>query len=156
MDEPVLVKWAAAALVVVLSCAKGGTSLPAPAPPVQVTVQGPVETGDSGAPRVSAAGRYVVVRGVADAALGAELYGDVDLSSPPLLRLTLYDSVRGRPLSAVPPDPPAGRRAVIFEARVGPVPGGEYEATVGRYRAHARLIVVDYPSQRVVVSGTGR
>ena len=92
-----------------------------------------------------------MVRGTADLPWGASLYGDVDLSSPPQLRLTLYDSVAGRPLDA--PSAPGQGRKVLFEARIGPLPRGGYDITVGHYQAPSRLIVVEYPSAHVVIDG---
>jgi hypothetical protein len=96
----------------------------------------------------------VVVRGVAEQADGVGLYGDVDLSAPPLLRLTLYDSVPGRPVSGPPPPLPADRQRVRFEARIGPVPAGAYQVSVGRYDARSRLVVVEEPSQQVQVEAS--
>jgi hypothetical protein len=117
--------------------------------PVRVTVARAAEPADSGTPGVAAAGRYILVRGVARSPAGSSLYGDVDLSAPPLLRLTLYDSVPGRPLDAVPPS--ADGVPVRYEARVGPVPGGEYQVTVGKYQPRSRLIVAESLPERVVV-----
>jgi hypothetical protein len=142
------------ALLLTLGCARSAPAPPAPTPSVRLAVVGPAGPADSVAPRVSAAGGYVVVRGVAHLPAGAGLYGDLDLSDPPALRLTLYDSVSGRPLVAVPTSPPEGR-AVVFEARVGPLSPGGYEVTVGRYDAASRLIVVEGPAQRVRVGKPG-
>jgi hypothetical protein len=98
---------------------------------------------------VRAAGRYVLVRGTAESPLGASLYGDVDLSSPPQLRLTLYDSVPGRPLDALGAS--EARRRVRFEARLGPVHPGEYDLIVGHYQPRTRLIVAEYPPAHIVI-----
>jgi hypothetical protein len=134
-------------VVLLLACGgRPGSIAPLPSTAVRVLVSGPAEWADSGVSRVSAKGRGVVVSGVTQRMPGAGVYGDVDLSALPTLRLTLYDSLPGRPIT-----PAVHRELVAFEATLGPLAPGEYEVIVGRFDAAARLIVVEDSVQRLRV-----
>lgn len=94
-----------------------------------------------GPAHVEVSGRAVVVRGVAPRVEGGELHGEFDLSEPGMVRLTLYDSLPGRPVDEAPP-PGIGSRSVRFEARIAPLPAGAYEVVVGHYDPREHLVVV--------------
>ena len=54
--------------------------------------------------------QVVTIRGIGVQAEGVGLYGDVDLTEPHTVRLTLYDSLPGRPVAdPLPPVPPSHR-----------------------------------------------
>jgi len=89
---------------------------------------------------VRSAKQVVTIRGHGLRLEGGGLYGDVDLSDPRTVRLTLYDSLPGRPVTE--PIPPSPRKPVTYEARIGPLEAGTYEVWVGRYDAGRNLVVV--------------
>jgi hypothetical protein len=121
------------------ACARGAS--PMPVPEARVRVLGPPAREDAGSPVVSVEGALVVVRGIAHRVEGAGLYGDVDASDPGTIRLTLYDSLPGRPLDA--PLPREVRSwTVVYQATVGPLAAGGYDIVVGRYDPRSRLIEI--------------
>jgi hypothetical protein len=96
--------------------------------------------------------QIVTIRGVDVLIEGAGLYGDVDLSEPHTLRLTLYDSLPGRPITdPIPPPPPSAQRQVLYRTRIGPVRPGRYEVWVGRFDARAGVVEVSHRPLRVTV-----
>jgi hypothetical protein len=96
--------------------------------------------------------QLVTIRGVDVLTEGAGLYGDVDVSEPHTLRLTLYDSAAGRPVDdPLPPAPASARRQVLYIARIGPVPPGDYEVWVGRYDPRRKLVEVSHAPLRITV-----
>jgi hypothetical protein len=110
-----------------------------PVPEAQIRVLGEPGPGDAGPPAVRVDGALVTIRGVARQVEGGGIYGDVDVSDPGTLRLTLYDSLPGRPVDALLP---REARAVVYEASVGPLAPGGYDVVVGRYDPRSRLIEV--------------
>jgi hypothetical protein len=121
------------------ACAHGAS--PMPVPEAEVQVLGQPRPADAGSPVVSVKGALIMIRGIARQVEGGGLYGDVDLSDPGTLRLTLYDSLPGRPLDA--PLPGGVRsRTVVYQATVGPLAPGGYDIVVGRYDPRSRLIEV--------------
>ena len=80
---------------------------------------------------------------------GGGLYGDVDLSEPHTVRLTLYDSLPGRPVDD--PPPPSGYRQVVYQAEVGPLPPGPYDVWVGRFEPRERMVEVAHEPLRIEV-----
>jgi hypothetical protein len=134
------------------TCTGRSASAPAPAPPLRFDVLGNASGSDSGSPTLQVDSQIVTIRGVDVLTKGAGLYGDVDLSEPHTLRLTLYDSAAGRPISdPLPAAPPSDQRQVLYQARIGPVRPGRYEVWVGRYQARAKLIEVSHQPLQIVV-----
>jgi hypothetical protein len=112
-----------------------------PLPEARVRVLGQPAPDDAGSPVASVEGALVMVRGITRQVEGGGLYGDVDMSDSGTIRLTLYDSLPGRPLDA--PSPREVRsRVVVYQATVGPLPPGGYDLVVGRYDPRSRLIEV--------------
>jgi hypothetical protein len=100
-------------------------------------------------------GRTVVIRAAAPRLQGGELRGEFDLSEPNTVRLTLYDSLPGRPVGEAPPAA-IPSRAVRYEATVGPLPPGVYDVVVGYYDPREHLVVVRDAPVRVRVGDGGR
>jgi hypothetical protein len=120
-----------------------GPPPPAPQPvraPVRFQVLGDASPADTGPPTLRLQGQHVTIRGLGIQVEGGRLYGDVDLSEPHTLRLTLYDSLPGRPVSDPPVKP--SYRQVIYEALIGPLAPGPYDVWVGRFDAEARMVEV--------------
>ena len=97
--------------VMLAACA--GQPRPAPSPvrvPVSFQVLGNASPSDTGPPTLRIHGQLVTIRGLGIQVEGGGLYGDVDATEPHTLRLTLYDSLPGRPVADPPPQPalPAG------------------------------------------------
>jgi len=132
----------ALALTAVLAgCAGQPPSAPQPVrAPVQFQVLGNASPSDTGPPTLRLQGQRVTIRGLGIQVEGGRLYGDVDLSEPHTLRLTLYDSLPGRPVSDPPVKP--SYRQVIYEALIGPLAPGPYDVWVGRFDAAARMVEV--------------
>jgi hypothetical protein len=151
------VRPAAGLLVAGFLGACGGRALgtPAPAPPLRFELLGNASASDSGPPTLQVDSQIVTIRGVGVLTEGAGLYGDVDLSEPHTLRLTLYDSAAGRPITdPLPPASASALRQVLYVARIGPVPAGSYEVWVGRYDARRRLVEVSHRPLHIVVPPT--
>lgn len=141
-----------AALAAVALAACSGSPSPAPSPvraPARFQVLGNASPSDSGPPTLRIEGQQVVIRGVGIQVEGGGLYGDVDLSEPRTLRLTLYDSLPGRPVDDPPPSPVY--RQVIYEAVIGPLAPGAYDVWVGRFDAEARMVEVAHEPLRIEV-----
>jgi hypothetical protein len=133
------------------ACAPGGnTPPPVPRPAtIRFQVLGDAGPSDTGPARVSSAEQVITIRGHGLQLEGGGLYGDVDLSEPRTVRLTLYDSLPGRPVTA--PTPPSPRRPVTYEARIGPLEPGTYEVWLGRYDSGRNLIEVPPQPVRIRV-----
>ncbi|HET9038725.1 MAG TPA: hypothetical protein VFN40_01080 [Gemmatimonadales bacterium] len=141
-----------AALAAAALAACSGSPSPAPSPvraPARFQVLGNASPSDSGPPTLRIQGQQVVIRGVGIQVEGGGLYGDVDLSEPRTLRLTLYDSLPGRPVDDPPPSPVY--RQVIYEAVIGPLAPGAYDVWVGRFDAEARMVEVAHEPLRIEV-----
>lgn len=132
----------------VLAAACGGRhppSPPVPATPFRFQVIGSASPADTGAPTLTIDSLMVTIRGVALQTDGVGLYGDLDLSEPHTVRLTLYDSLPGRPVDdPLPPAEPSHRRQVLYEARIGPLPPGGYDVWIGRFDPVARVVEVSH------------
>jgi hypothetical protein len=134
------------------ACTRHGPSSPAPVPPIRFDLLGNASPSDSGPPTLQVDSQIVTIRGVDVLTKGAGLYGDVDLSEPHTLRLTLYDSAVGRPIfDPLPAAPASDRRQVLYQARIGPIRPGRYEVWVGRYVARAKLVEVSHQPLHIVV-----
>jgi len=132
------------ALAALGACAPQAPPAPAPAsappPALRFQVLGNASPSDTGPPTLTVRGQTVTIQGLAVQQEGAGLYGDLDLSEPGTLRLTLYDSLSGRPVDD--PLPPSQLRQVIYEAEVGPLVPGGYDVWVGRFVARDRLVEI--------------
>jgi hypothetical protein len=129
----------------VLLGACGGRAVPPPTPERRLSfaVLGNASPADTGPPTLRVDSQVVIIRGIGVQTEGVGLYADLDLSERHTVRLTLYDSLAGRPVAdALPKAPPSQRRQVLFEARIGPLKPGEYEVWIGRFDAGARMIEV--------------
>jgi hypothetical protein len=136
--------------VMLAACA--GQPRPAPAPartPTSFQVLGNASPSDTGAPTLRIDGQLVTIRGLGIQVEGGGLYGDVDLTEPHTLRLTLYDSLPGRPVADPPPKPVY--RQVIYEALIGPLAPGPYNVWVGRFDPQARMVEVAHEPLRIEV-----
>jgi hypothetical protein len=123
---------------------------PAPAAGAHFAVLGNASPSDTGAPTLRLDSQVVTIRGLALQVEGGGLYGDVDLSEPHTVRLTLYDSIPGRPVADPPPPSPHSRQ-VIYEARIGPLAPGPYDVWVGRFDPRGRLVEVSHEPLRIEV-----
>jgi hypothetical protein len=129
-----------------------GQPRPAPQPlrpPTRFQVLGNASPSDTGPPTLRIDGLVVTIRGLAVQLEGGGLYGDVDLTEPHTLLLTLYDSLPGRPVADSPPRP--AYRQVIYEASIGPLAPGRYDVWVGRFDPKARMVEVAYEPLRIEV-----
>jgi hypothetical protein len=136
--------------VMLAACA--GQPQPAPSPvraPTHFQVLGNASPADTGSPTLRIDGQLVTIRGLAVQVEGGGLYGDVDQTEPHTLRLTLYDSLPGRPVADPPPQPTY--RQVIYEAQIGPLPPGPYDVWVGRFDPKARMVEVAHQPLRIEV-----
>lgn len=125
------------------ACGGHPASSPAPAHRLSFEVLGNASPADTGAPTLRIDSQVVVIRGIGIQTEGVGLYADLDLSERHTVRLTLYDSLAGRPVAdPLPPAPPSQRRQVVFEARIGPLKPGEYDVWIGRFDAAARMVEV--------------
>jgi hypothetical protein len=128
-----------------LAGACGGRPVPAPAPEHRLSfaILGNASPADTGGPTLRVDSQLVIIRGIGVQTEGVGLYADLDLSERHPVRLTHYDSLRGRPVAdPLPPAPPSRRRQVLFEARIGPLAPGEYDVWIGRFDAAARMVEV--------------
>jgi hypothetical protein len=125
---------------------------PAPSPvrvPVSFQVLGNASPSDTGSPTLRIQGQLVIIRGLGIQVEGGGLYGDVDATEPHTLRLTLYDSLPGRPVSDPPPQ--QAHRQVIYEAQIGPLAPGPYDVWVGRFDPKGRMVEVAHEPLRIEV-----
>jgi hypothetical protein len=125
-------------------------------PAVRFTVLGSASPADTGLPTLWIDSQVVTIRGIGVQIEGAGLYGDVDLSEPHTLRLTLYDSLSGRPMDdPLPPTPASRQRQVLYEARIGPLRPGGYDVWIGRFDARARMVEVAHEPLHIEVEAAG-
>jgi hypothetical protein len=121
------------------ACAHGASLMPVHE--ARVRVLGEPGPDHAGSPVASVEGALVMVRGTTRQVEGGGIYGDVDVSDPGTIRLTLYDSLPGWPLDApLPRD--IRYRTIVYQATVGPLAPGGYDVVVGRYDPRLRLIEV--------------
>lgn len=123
---------------------------PAVATRLHFAVLGSATPSDTGAPTLRLDSQVVTIRGMALQVEGGGLYGDMDLSEAHTVRLTLYDSIPGRPVDD-PPPPSRHPRQVIYEARIGPLAPGPYDVWVGRFDPRGRLVEVSHEPLRIEV-----
>ena len=123
----------------------GGQALPTPSPShlLSFAVIGNASPADTGGPTLRIDSQVVIIRGIAVQSEGVGLYADLDLSERRTVRLTLYDSLAGRPVDdPLPPAPPSRQRQMLYEARIGPLAPGEYDVWIGRFDPAARMVEV--------------
>lgn len=141
-----------------LSCGCASRTPPTPAPAISPAVRfqvlGNASPSDTGALTLRLEGQVVTIQGMALQVEGGGLYGDVDLTDPHIVRLTLYDSLPGRPVDD--PPPPSRYRQVLYELEVGPLPPGPYDVWVGRFEPRAHLVEVVHEPLRIEVERAGR
>jgi len=128
-----------------LATACGGQAVTTPAPERRLSfaVLGNASPADTGPPTLRIDSQVVIIRGIGVQTEGVGLYADLDLSERHTVRLTLYDSLAGRPVAdPLPPAPPSQLRQVLYEARIGPLKPGEYDVWIGRFDPAARLVEV--------------
>lgn len=136
--------------ITLAACAGQPRAAPSPArAPVRFQVLGNASPSDTGPPTLRVEGQLVTIRGLGIQVEGGGLYGDVDLTEPHTLRLTLYDSLPGRPVADPPPRPVY--RQVIYEALIGPLAPGPYDVWVGRFDPKARMVEVAHEPLRIEV-----
>ena len=139
--------------LIIGACAGPSAGTPTPVPGFRFTVLGNASPADTGAPTLGIDTQMVTIRGVAVQTEGVGLYADLDVSEPHTVRLTLYDSLSGRPVDdPLPPAPPSQRRQVLYEARIGPLAPGGYEVWIGRFDAAARLVEVSHAPLHITVT----
>jgi hypothetical protein len=127
----------------ITACGGHRVGTPAPEHRLSFAVLGNASPADTGSPTLRIDSQVVVIRGIGVQTEGVGLYADLDMSERHTVRLTLYDSLSGRPVAdPLPPAPPSRRRQVVFEARIGPLKPGEYDVWIGRFDAAARVIEV--------------
>ncbi|MEO6057590.1 MAG: hypothetical protein ABIQ49_12185 [Gemmatimonadales bacterium] len=119
------------------------------APALRFQVLGNASPSDTGAPTLRLGPRKITIRGLAVQVEGGGLYGDLDLTEPRTVRLTLYDSLPGRPVND--PPPPSRYRQVIYQAEVGPLAPGPYDVWVGRFDARHRVVEVAHAPLHIEV-----
>jgi hypothetical protein len=137
-------------MVLGAACSSGRATSALPSPEPDFRVLGEPRPGEANGLHIEVSGRAVVIRGIAPRLEGGELHGEFDLSQAGTVRLTLYDSLPGRPVDAAPPAD-APYRSVRYEARIGPLPAGVYDVVVGHYDPRAQLVVVSGAPVRVQV-----
>lgn len=143
------------AMLLASACAGHHVSPPSPAPTVRFQVLGNASPADTGAPTLRIDSQVITIRGIGVQTEGVGLYGDVDLSDPHTVRLTLYDSLSGRPVAdPLPPVPPSELRQVLYEARIGPLAPGGYDVWIGRFDARARMVEVAHEPLHIEVMPT--
>jgi hypothetical protein len=139
-----------ACIAMLAACAGQRRAEPSPVrAPVDFRVLGNASPSDTGPPTLRIDGQRVAIRGLGIQVEGGGLYGDVDLTEPHTLRLTLYDSLPGRPVNDPPPR--LVYRQVIYEAWIGPLAPGPYDVWVGRFDAKARMVEVAHEPLRIQV-----
>jgi hypothetical protein len=139
IDSRILLVTSAAVLG--LACASRS---PDPSPrPVAASgfrILGNASPSDSGPPTLLLADRTITIRGMDLQRTDGGLYGDVDSTQRGTLRLTLFDSVPGKPVHEATLAP--GWRQVLYEARLGPLAPGQYDVWVGRWDPGTATVVV--------------
>jgi hypothetical protein len=134
------------------ACAGHHAGTPGPAPALRFTVLGNASPADTGGPTLRIDSQVVTIHGLAVQTEGVGLYGDLDLSEPHTVRLTLYDSLEGRPVDdPLPPAPPSERRQIVYEARIGPLAPGGYVVWIGRFDAKDKLVEVSHAPLHITV-----
>lgn len=118
-------------------------------PALRFQVLGNASPSDTGAPTLRLGPGTITIRGMAVQVEGGGVYGDLDVTEPHTVRLTLYDSLPGRPVHD--PPPPSRYRQVIYQAEVGPLVPGRYDVWVGRFDARRRLVEVSHEPLRIEV-----
>jgi hypothetical protein len=144
----------------VAACAASRATAPPPKPvpasaPSRFQVLGNASPSDTGPPTLRLDSQVVTIRGMGVQVDGGGLYGDVDLSEPHTVRLTLYDSLPGRPVDD-PPPPSRDDRQVLWEARIGPLAPGPYDVWIGRFDPRGRMVEVVHEPLRIEVERTAR
>jgi hypothetical protein len=137
-----------------LAAACGGHAVTAPSPAARLRfdVLGNASPADTGGPTLRIDSQVVTIRGIAIQTEGVGLYGDLDVSEPRTVRLTLYDSLSGRPVDdPLPPVGPSHLRQVVYEARIGPLRPGAYDVWIGRFDATARMVEVAHQPLHITV-----
>ena len=138
--------------LVATACGGRTVTTPSPAPRVRFEVIGNASPADTAGPTLRIDSQVVIIRGIGVQTEGVRLYGDVDLSEPHVVRLTLYDSLSGRPVDdPLPPVAPSHLRQVLYEARIGPLAPGRYEVWIGRFDATARMVEVSHQPLHITV-----
>lgn len=144
-----LVLWGS---LLAAACGGPAATMPSPSPGFRFDVIGNASPADTGGPTLRIDSQVVTIRGIAIQSEGVGLYGDLDLSEPHTVRLTLYDSLSGRPVDD--PLPPAGsshQRLVLYEARIGPLRPGAYDVWIGRFDPSARMVEVAHEPLPITV-----
>jgi hypothetical protein len=137
-----------------LGAACGGHAVTAPGPEHRLSfaVLGNASPADTGPPTLRIDSQVVIIRGIGIQTEGVGLYADLDLSERRTVRLTLYDSLPGRPVDdPLPPAPPSQRRQVLFEARIGPLKPGGYDVWIGRFDPASRMVEVAHQPLHIQV-----
>jgi hypothetical protein len=136
--------------VTLAACAGQPPMAPAPArPTARFEVLGDASPSDAGPPTLRIDGQFITIRGLGIQVEGGGLYGDVDLTEPHTVRLTLYDSLPGRPVADPPPQP--SYRQMIYRALIGPLAPGTYDVWVGRFDPEARVVEVAQEPLRIEI-----
>jgi hypothetical protein len=132
--------WACA---LAAACSRQTAPAPVPEHRLSFAVLGNASPADTGPPTLTIDSQVVIIRGIGVQTEGVGLYADLDLSERHTVRLTLYDSLAGRPVAdPLPPAPTSRLRQVVYEARIGPLKPGEYDVWIGRFDPAARLVEV--------------
>jgi hypothetical protein len=132
------------------ACVGQPRTAPVPArPTVRFEVLGDASPSDAGPPTLRIDGQFITIRGLGIQVEGGGLYGDVDLTEPHTVRLTLYDSLPGRPVADPPPQP--SYRQMIYRALIGPLAPGTYDVWVGRFDPAARVVEVEQEPLRIEI-----
>jgi hypothetical protein len=148
--RPALMLFGALALTLAPACAPRRPPGVAPAAAtLRFQVVGNASPSDSGPPTLRLAPRMITIRGMAVQVEGGGLYGDLDVTQPHTVRLTLYDSLPGRPVQD--PPPPSRLRQVVYEAEIGPLAPGPYEVWVGRFDPRQRVVEVSHEPLHIEV-----
>ncbi len=119
------------------------------APGLRFELLGDASPSDTGPPTLRLGPGTITIRGMAVRAEEGGLYGDLDVTEPHTLRLTLYDSLPGRPVQD--PPPPTRYRQVVYRAEVGPLAPGPYDVWVGRFDARRQVVEVVYEPLHIEV-----
>jgi hypothetical protein len=134
------------------ACGRPAVSPPSPSHLFGFEVIGNASPADTGGPTLRIDSQLVTIRGIAIQTEGVGLYGDLDLSQPHTVRLTLYDSLSGRPMDdPLPPVGPSHLRQVVYQARIGPLRPGEYDVWIGRFDAAARMVEVTHAPLHITI-----
>jgi hypothetical protein len=148
--RPAVMLFGALTLTLAPACAPRRLAGVAPvATTLRFQVLGNASPSDTGAPTLRLAPRMITIRGMAVQVEGGGLYGDLDVTQPHTVRLTLYDSLPGRPVDD--PPPPSRYRQVVYEAEIGPLAPGPYDVWVGRFDARQRVVEVSHEPLHIEV-----